>query len=598
MYAGGAAAEPSLEAIYVAANEGGSSGGHAALRLSEWVYHYQVRDDGQLQLRRDRWPDFRVRYNLLDNRSLRRARLAAGPEAARAVARHLHDVFVVEGRNRAVLRSLGFERRALEARAAGAEPRVEVAAAGLFDGSERGDPHGAILLAAVESALGAGALAELAEGTRAELHELPRASPPIQAADLARDRAPQLPSLLGERLEELLQLAAALDAIGAARPLAPGLLLDPLELPLAERERELLSRDAHRLEQRAIALLRSPRPDRGRALLVAAARHRAVLASLEQDRLLTLDPIAEPPPAPGDPGERMSREPLALLHADLRRAHAELREHAFRAGALDDRAHHALENAAARHFETARSLAEGTPLRGGEPHLVPSRSAPISLAAFEGGAPTPGELALARENEARWADALAGLYDYDLVLRNCATELVRALDESFDSPEATRQALGGRIAPGRDLSFVPIFFQANVETDLPTAETETLPAYRLRRLEELAGEGHPVWLRLREGNVFTSSVYRRPPEDGAFLLFTDDVLWPRPLYGVLNLTYAVLYSGAGLARLPFEGAEPLLRGARGLFFSLPELVFVNVRKGSFEYLEEVSAVWREGRAGA
>ena len=36
------------------------------------------------------------------------------------------------------------------------------------------------------------------------------------------------------------------------------------------------------------------------------------------------------------------------------------------------------------------------------------------------------------------------------------------------------------------------------------------------------------------------------------------------------------------------------RGARGLLFSLPELVFVNLRKGSFEYVEEVAAVWREG----
>ena len=85
-----------------------------------------------------------------------------------------------------------------------------------------------------------------------------------------------------------------------------------------------------------------------------------------------------------------------------------------------------------------------------------------------------------------------------------------------------------------------------------------------------------------------------PPDDSAFLLFTDDVFWPRPVYGVLNLGYALLHTGAGVVRLPFEGGAPLLRGARGLLFSLPELVFVNVRKGSFEYLEEVAIVWREG----
>jgi hypothetical protein len=418
----------------------------------------------------------------------------------------------------------------------------------------------------------------------------------VASADLARDRLPALPRLVGERLEELLQLEAALDALGAARPLAPGLLLDPLGRPLAARERERLSEFASWLERRVIALLRSPRPDRGRALLIATARHRAVLASLAEDRLLMLDPFADPPPAPGDPGERMSRAPLALLSADLRRAHAELREQTFRAEALDDRALHALENAAARHFETARSLAEDTPLRAGERHLMPSRAAPVSLAALD--APAPGDLGRARENQARWAEALDRLYDYDLVLRNCATELARALDESFASTDVARAALGGRVDPDRGLSFVPILLFANVSRHLPTAETEVLPSYRLGRLERLRAEGLPAWLRLREGNVFTSPVYRRPASDGAFLVFTDDVFWPRPLYGALNLAYAVLYTGAGVARLPFEGGGPLLRGARGFFFSLPELVFVNVRKGSFEYLEEVAAVWREDRPGA
>jgi hypothetical protein len=590
----GAAAEPWLEVVYVAANEGGSSGGHSALRLSDWVYHYQVRDDGQLQLRRSRWPDFRIRYNLLDNRSLHRARLSAGPEAVSAVSRRLHELFVVEGRHRAVLRSLDFERRALEALAGEGEPRIQLAGAGLFDASSRGDPHGRQLLVAVEAALGADALAALAGHAEAELRALPRVSPRLDAEGLARDRQPRLPPLVGERLEERLQLAAALDAIGAARPLAPGLLIDPLGDPLTATERERLRERAARLEQRVVALLRSPRPDRGRALLVAAARHRAVLASLERDRLMTLDSFEAPPPAPDDPGERMSREPLALLHADLRRAHRELREQVFRGAGLDDRAHNALENAAARHFEAGRSLSEGTPLREGEPDQVPSRAAPVWLGALGARAPTSAEAHRARENQARWGDALARLYDYDLVFRNCATELVRALDEAFPSPEATRRALGGRIAPGRDLSFVPILFLSSVEGELPAAATETLPSYRLARLEALEETGHPVWLRLREGNVFTSPVYRRPPADSAFLLFTDDVFWPRPVYGALNLGYSLLYTGAGLFRLPFDGHAPLLRGVRGALFSLPELVFVNVRKGSFEYLEEVAIVWREG----
>ena len=40
---------------------------------------------------------------------------------------------------------------------------------------------------------------------------------------------------------------------------------------------------------------------------------------------------------------------------------------------------------------------------------------------------------------------------------------------------------------------------------------------------------------------------------------------------------------SGVARLPFDGGESLVSGGKGAFFSVPELFFVNIRKGSLEY---------------
>jgi hypothetical protein len=41
---------------------------------------------------------------------------------------------------------------------------------------------------------------------------------------------------------------------------------------------------------------------------------------------------------------------------------------------------------------------------------------------------------------------------------------------------------------------------------------------------------------------------------------------------------------AGLPLLPFDRGDTLVAGVRGAVFSLPELAFVNLRKGSFDYV--------------
>ena len=56
-----------------------------------------------------------------------------------------------------------------------------------------------------------------------------------------------------------------------------------------------------------------------------------------------------------------------------------------------------------------------------------------------------------------------------------------------------------------------------------------------------------------------------------------------PLYGVANLAAGMLEGGLGLVSLPFDSGKRLKSGAVGALFSLPELAFVNIRKGSFEY---------------
>jgi hypothetical protein len=66
-----------------------------------------------------------------------------------------------------------------------------------------------------------------------------------------------------------------------------------------------------------------------------------------------------------------------------------------------------------------------------------------------------------------------------------------------------------------------------------------------------------------------------------FLFFTDDTVAARPVLGALNLVAGIGVAAAGLAMLPVDRGDLLKSGLRGVLFSLPELAFFNIRKGSF-----------------
>jgi hypothetical protein len=148
-------------------------------------------------------------------------------------------------------------------------------------------------------------------------------------------------------------------------------------------------------------------------------------------------------------------------------------------------------------------------------------------------------------------------------------------------PELARR-LGGRV--DGSLAFIPFVSSAAVEADLAVTETNELPSYRHDRLAQLVAARGRWRTWLREGNTLTSTIYRRNPDDSFFVFFTDDTIALRPVLGAANLLAAVGGSIAGAVTLPLDHGERLRAGLRGALFSLPELAFVNIRKGSFVHV--------------
>jgi hypothetical protein len=184
-------------------------------------------------------------------------------------------------------------------------------------------------------------------------------------------------------------------------------------------------------------------------------------------------------------------------------------------------------------------------------------------------------LARAHERAREAQQRLRGTWSYDLFTSNCVTELARTWAEAAGPDAPVR-------IDASDLGFVPFVFFERVASQLPPERVTRTPSFRRRTLVELREQDGRLPVALRESNVWTARLYRRRDSDGSFLLFSDGGAALRPLAGILNLGYATLDGALGVLTAPFDRGDRLVRASKGLFFSLPELVFVNIRKGSFD----------------
>jgi hypothetical protein len=230
--------------------------------------------------------------------------------------------------------------------------------------------------------------------------------------------------------------------------------------------------------------------------------------------------------------------------------------------------------------------------------LVPDRTASRTLPRR----PEAERTALARAAETARADArtyrarLEESSRYRLVTRNCVSELFRTVELALATgapPAADRDAiarfvagesehrLGGYVDPVGAANFVPFVSSHHVRARWNVAEEIHLPSLR----EETIAQGGGVAAALRESNVVTATFYEPAERSSFFVFFTDGATWPlRPLLGAVNLAASLARSGVGVLQLPFDGGAGLRSGMSGALWSAPELLFVNVRKGSNEYV--------------
>ncbi len=561
----GTAQSAELGFVWVESNVGGASGGHFALRLNDRVYSYHASGDGLLLLERRTREHFDFHYATLENRPLHVASVELSDEAFARVRDGFAAAYLAEQRALARVEDQRENLALLEA-LIGERFGVSTRGAGLLDARESGADEALALRHEIEARLGRDFLQRAVERLEDELRTA-RLDAVHGDAALTRYR---------ERLAERAALMAFRDAAGFdARAIVPA---DPTLLSAAEAAG--LSRLRERLTDAVIELLTSRRPDRGHALFLASARHHVVSRSLVESRLVLLDPLLRDAPAL-DARELASRraEFEAVAH------HTEKVYRAERTRLLTSgpgaRGYQRLEEWAALSAEYRAALDGGRALHSALERRPPERRrllAPIATATPRAELHESRAAARARVRDAR--DALRGARGYDLVRRNCATGVIATLNRALGGTQAAREALGGALEPGEGLGFVPFVLFGQVREHLAVTRVERVPSYRERRLR---ARGNTSMLgRLREAITLTSTIYRPRPDDTSFLLFTDDLFWARPAFGLVNLGWALGNGLAGVVTAPLDRGRRLERGLFGALFSLPELAWINVRKGSFD----------------
>ncbi|HVN36924.1 MAG TPA: hypothetical protein VMW19_01965 [Myxococcota bacterium] len=592
---GPAFAQTPVEYLYAESNEGGSSGGHVALRIGDEVFHYQQRERLLALLRTD-LADFLTEYALAGNRTLHALRLGVSEETAARLRRGFGARQLAASRQLERVAQLRADRELLEQAVAGVpELALDLPGAGFF--AERfpapAPQHPDASLARVRARIGAlygeGFVASRIEALREQMSRL--APAPQQGwGPVDADAEPPFEIGYAETLGDLASALTAFEVIRDARPLREGsaVAVDPDSSPLEPEARAALCGQQDALEDSLATLAGSSRPDAGGALLLGAARLEALSASCQRGTWLVLDAFAG-----SDRASLAAPQPRALellsRDADAARARAQLR---LLEGAFDERRLSELEATSARAAELRRAAPLGV-LRVADTRPVPARPAPRAdlPRPQQDAAALEAVLGLARLREVEAERAVAALQAYHLTSRNCVTELFRTANHALgDSRDAVESALGGYLDPDASGLFVPFVSAAAVRAHDRVVSEREVPSLRALRIAALREREGPLATALRELSPLTARSYERATADSPFLFFADRAPALRPLFGAANLATAAGASLIGLAEAPFDRGARLAGGLRGMLWSLPELAFVGVRKGTNEY---VSPEWVE-----
>ena len=577
MFSGNATAR-SLELLYVNANTGAAAGGHIGLKLGSEVFHYQFYPDRRFLLVREPWESFKHVYNRLRNRTIRAAVVPVSEGTYYQVRSHFNTLLALQRQRTSVYRQL-LKEKGLLSSARSPVFTFPLRGLGFFSGQSPSSEASIYLAQYLALQLGDLYLDEAHDSLGEQISGMVK----IRGED--RGSPHRLRTILRETAHQL-EKAGALEQIISRHPLKEETLSRALPGPLSLRARNNLRKHLLRRCEVLRGLLISKREDTGASIAIETARCLAILQSLAQNRLITLDPYPDDARTkrlePDDAElemylkglrKRLKQQTVDLLEAELDDQGMALDYHYLQ-----------LENTHGRFSEVEQAGNTKSEIRVTSDLMLVSRSSSATL-----NIPKVREEALSgalknvEEELERAKEHDSARYGYQLIERNCVNLLLAELNKSLGERDEVRSRLGDYIDPVSDRIVIPHDFYYQVTQRYRVKQIISYPSRRLEALELMKYKHGSVPLWLQEGNTRTSTLYTRRPEDTPFLFFTDDIVWARPLLGIGNIAWASAHALGGLMYMGAQKETTVKQSVQGIVYSLPELIFFNIRKGTYLY---------------
>ena len=607
----------SFEYLYIEASEGNSSGGHSAIEFNDEVYHFQHHDSGLIRLLRQDKQEFHFQYRFLQNRRIHSSHIDVSDETFTRLRDYFKLQFLAQSqqfnlvnqldKDRFLLQHLLYKARHDETfSGSNSSTELPLKGVGLFYNEQQlgnqakkpsfqSSPLIKILRQKIEQRYGHDYLNSRSQHISNHIKELTPTHWPIETTTLlSTNNFPAAINSFTDTYTNYLTGLVAIKVLMNEQTLRPDAYFVSPEL-ITTKERLALGKLKNQLTVSLVKSVNSKRPDWGYATLINLARIIVLDHSLQLGRWVFLDDFARDSEwISVDQYDHYTNQMLTQIN-DAKTNLTQTRNALLNLDELTEASYSNVEMAANRYFELLK-VNEHKSIRYIGEKALPTKSTPLPDWVIPELSQQQLKSALSELDtyQNKLIAELSNHYSYDLITRNCVTELFRTIHQAMLQQAKTQDnqdellikesenRLGGTISA--EYNFIPFISFQSVQENYKVTTNELLGSYRDQQLAKLYAKNNKLMVNLREANTFTSSIYNYNPDDAFFIFFTDGNLALRPVFGLFNTAAGLGQSLLGFLSWPFDAGKNLKSGATGVLMSLPELLFFNMRKGSYKYL--------------
>ncbi|NOQ17346.1 MAG: hypothetical protein GQ581_09820 [Methyloprofundus sp.] len=573
-----------LNYLYINASEGNASGGHTALRFDKETYHFQHFDSGIIRIIRHASADFDYQYRYLENRTLYKTTIELDEPHYEQLRNHFNLRFLLQKQQDAIVNEININLALLNKQIQ--SPLLTIPGAGLFAGKvvPRETGINKAVHKKIQKTLGADFIDKQIQKLTTNIPTYQPTAWPQNSLQVSENTFLSVPYSFASRYLDSVSKLLFLQTLKANTPLNNKLYFSPEHaiFTLSTAEITQLKAFQNQLINNLLSLLTSSRPDWGSSAFVLYARILALSHSIHSGKLVLLDSYVA--------NSRQATYPevvryQALFQEQKQQALAKIKHHKKRLFSqqtiIAEKSYSQFEMLANYYYERERALSKQQAIRLTGERLLPSKAIPLAAHLFPKLSRQQTTTALNNFQfyQASINKQIQTLYQYDLITRNCVTEIFATIKKAEIHTQQMHEL--NHLVDHHPLAFIPF---SSFDSLSINSQKKIAPSFRDQQLKKMQQQENNIMVYLREFNTLTAKDYKFNESDAVFLFFTDQNIWSRPIFGSLNLLTATTVGIYGGFALPFDSGNALKNSAMGILMSLPELAFFNIRKGSYKHL--------------